>query len=207
MKRVTKISLVFFLTIIFFQLSAEIVPAQITSCAVTKVGNPAGQPVIPPECQTNISGDAKVLAQQILVNSNIHLSPEARGDLQAVVDGKMINNTSSCGNSVTVHPALLKVILQLGQKHAYDVWNIITGHACDRFYHPKGRAMDIGNADGEHSWQNAAFRQDAADVLPDGATLLQTGCPGTPPVIPRRRLIQGDDFCTHQHIDVGIAIP
>ncbi len=178
--------------------------AAVKACFLTKIGpNAPADFTMPPGCGGDISGDAKQLAQQILNNPKITLSSQARQDIQATVDGKQIQNSDSCNNAVSLSPALLKLILQIAQTHSYDLNYIITQHGCDTAYHPKGRAMDIGKADGQSSWQNTQFRQDVANLLPEGGGLGQQGCPASAGVSGKNSIRQFADACTHQHVDVG----
>ncbi len=178
--------------------------AAIKACFLTKIGpNAPADFTMPAACSGDINGDAKQLAQQVLNNPKITLSAQARQDIQATIDGKQIQNADSCNNPVSLSPALLKLMLQIAQNHSYDLNYIVTQHGCDTAFHPKGRAMDIGKADGQSSWQNTQFRQDVANLLPAGGGLGQQGCPVSVGVTGKNSIRQFADSCNHQHVDVG----
>lgn len=54
-KTISKISLITIVPIIAFIIGAHSAKAVTSNCVVTKVGNPAGNPALPPECQTTTS--------------------------------------------------------------------------------------------------------------------------------------------------------
>ncbi len=109
-----------------------------SNAACTKIGNPIGQPIPPPGCQTgqikvcNSPADYDILAQEVLNNPNLVLAGDAnleRSDIK--------NHNVEC-NLV----ALLDSLLTLNVKIIITALN--SDHANDGGFHPRGMAVDLG---------------------------------------------------------------
>jgi len=178
------------------------------------------------------SGSAAQLAQQLLNDTNfVPVAPGVDQDLQATAAGKTITNGDTCGNTVSVDANLLQVLLTASTKYKIQPINIITGHGCDRFLHPKGRASDIdfvtdlstgaktnfcaasSNAlyartcdrSGDDPALDKQFYQYIASILPSGGELGQNTCQGREGLTAPSGITFFGDGCNHQHIDLGEA--
>lgn len=144
--------------------------------------------------------------------------PGVKADLQATAAGRSIANSSSCGRSVTVDPALLRLLLTTTDSYRIYLNNIVTGHGCDGGQHPLGRAVDYNivtelstgrttnfhsGGSGDNVALDRSFVQSQAALLPPlGGGLGQRYCAGRSGIsIPAGAAFFGD-YCNHQHVDV-----
>lgn len=154
-------------------------------------------------------------AQKMLDNPNIVLmNPQyTRGDLEAAVAQLPIHNSDTCGHDTYLHPWLLYALNQTATAGNFKIgiYNIVSGHGCDQFLHPHGRATDIGAINdvttdtGRSGANNRAFSEYIANLLPHGGEILQANkCyPATlPPWI-----VDKYDTCNHIHVSVGSQTP
>lgn len=185
-----------------------------------------------------VTGTAAQLAQQLLdaeKGSDPHFLPigcvagstdqcnsGVNQDLKATAAGKTINNSDTCGNTVSVDASLLQVLLTATQKYKIQPINIITGHGCDSFLHPKGRASDIDfvtdlstgittnltpGSSGDNQTLDGQFFLYIASILPPGGELGQDECSGRSGLRATPGITYFSDSCNHQHIDLGEAKP
>ena len=184
---------------------------------------------------TTVSSDAKVLAAQVLANSNIVLRPTAQADVEAAAAGQQVMpgaiasggaGTLPCAERVPtdVNATLLQAMLKIAEKYKFTVQDIVSGHYCDTGRHPLGRAMDIFQVnDQDMTWSGsvaALDRQFAADVAGIMSALLPDGkfVNGRPVNMAGLGVCsQGDvpnppaninyfvDACDELHVDVGVA--
>ena len=167
------------------------------------------------QTNTQVSGDAKSLAQQILSNKNIQLTGRlVLQDVQAAANGQ----PGSAG--VMTSSAILKLILAVGQSHSVTVSAIQsggTGHcnntpkaACPNDPHYTGDAVDFSALDGKaltgRDPGSIIIIQAAASILPSGSGIGQNNCGGHTPALPDG-FITFPDSCNHLHIQVPKGTP
>jgi hypothetical protein len=138
-------------------------------------------------------------------------------DLLAASRGEYITNSDSCWSSVKLDPRLLTVLLKATDRYHVIAWNIITGHGCDQYQHPKGRAFDLGGisdpltgastnlADGTAGDDPAldkALVEFLARNAPAGSQIGQSNCPGRAGASIPAGIEFFPDTCNHQHFNV-----
>jgi hypothetical protein len=216
---------------------------QAPTCDVTV----AGQTVLPGEvCKVSPDGGtlneidcAAYWAQKVLdlvAAKKIILmnSQYTRGDLDSAVAKRPIHNSDTCGHDTYLHPQLLYAMVQVASGRpdiktvpgnpvvpmTIGIYNIVSGHGCDQFLHPKGRASDIGAVDGLTTDvtrrtggginHNRQFAEAIAMFLPDQGSVLQANkCfTATLPKKPAQSWTIRDNYdtCNHVHIDVGSQV-
>jgi len=132
------------------------------------------------------TNDPKTIANNILGNTGVKLSANARSDLSAVANGQTIPSPCSGEKPVTLDTTLLTAIDTLGGQYDFTIDNFVTGHACDKGRSPLGRGMEITELDSKPiNWTGTSLKDDqdfAADVasvltslMPDGK--IQNGQP------------------------------
>ena len=143
--------------------------------------------------------------------------PGAKSDLLATSRGQTIRNSDSCGRPVQVDIRVVRFLWTATSTYKIKINNIITGHGCDSAQHPKGRSTDLGGVwnlssgaftsfGGYWGPNNYAVDREfavyAASILPDGAGLGQSTCPGVSSARLRAGVQFFPDACNHQHIQV-----
>lgn len=141
----------------------------------------------------------------------------ARQDLMAAAADQTINNSDSCGNTIKIDPALLKALWQLTDKYDIIIWNIVTGHGCDQYFHPKGQASDLGGAteratgvstnfgpgtSGDNQDLDRTFVEYFASILPANSGLGQSECAGRTDAVIPPDIHYFSDTCNHQHVQM-----
>jgi len=141
----------------------------------------------------------------------------AKQDLIAASNDQTINNSDSCGNTIKIDAALLKALYQLTDKYDLIIWNIVTGHGCDQYYHPKGQASDLGGATdrstgvstnfgpgtaGDDQNLDRAFVEYFASILPANSGLGQSNCAGRSEATIPPGIHFFSDTCNHQHVQM-----
>jgi len=166
------------------------------------------------------SGSAAQIAQQLLDEwgKNLTGNSVVKDDLTATAQGKTITNSDTCGNTIAIDANLLQVLLTTTTKYKLSLYNIVTGHGCDQFLHPKGRASDIGGATDLASGKSTNFTPGSsndnqsldrsfyvymASIMPKGSELGQDECTGRTGLTAPPGITFFSDTCTHQHIDLG----
>ena len=143
--------------------------------------------------------------------------PGARSDLLATSRGQTIRNSDSCGNTVRVDIRVVRFLYTVTSRYKIKINNIITGHGCDSAQHPKGRSTDLGGVwnlttgaftsfGGFWGRNNYAVDREfavyASSILPNGAGLGQSTCPGVSSARLRTGVQFFPDACNHQHVQV-----
>jgi hypothetical protein len=141
----------------------------------------------------------------------------ARQDLVAASQDQTINNSDTCGNTIKIDPALLKVLYQLTDRYDLIIWNIVTGHGCDQYFHPRGMASDLGGAtdrstgastnfapgtSGDDQNLDRSFVEYFASILPANAGLGQSECAGRSGATIPPDIHFFSDTCNHQHVQM-----
>ncbi len=162
---------------------------------------------------------AAAVARQLLAmwGGRVTGLPDAYHDLQAASRGQTIRNSGSCGRSVRLDVTLLQFLVRVTDRYRIKVNYLVTGHRCDALQHPKGRAVDMGGAwdlrtgtatsfggfwGPDRPSLDRAFVSYASTILPAGAGLGQSRCPGRSTARIRAGVRFFADSCTHQHIEV-----
>ncbi len=143
--------------------------------------------------------------------------PGVYSDLLATSRNQVITNGSSCGRAARVDIRLVHFLVQVTGYYRIRINNIITGHGCDSGQHPLGRSVDIatvtslstgaatsfgGNSGPNNLDLDRVFANYASTVLPIGAGLGQSTCPGQSSARLRAGVYFFPDVCNHQHIQV-----
>ena len=92
-------------------------------------------------------GDPKALADQLLKNTRLTLSSQAKQDLERTRDGKPLG---ACGVT-TLDASLLQLLVKAVEKYTISINHFVTGLPCDTATgngHPQGKAMDISSVNG-----------------------------------------------------------
>lgn len=141
----------------------------------------------------------------------------ARQDLIAASNDETINNSDSCGNTIKIDPALLKALYELTDKYDLIIWNIVTGHGCDQYFHPKGQASDLGGATDRATGVSTNFAPGTANddqdldrefveyfaaLLPANSGLGQANCAGRTGATIPPDIHFFSDTCNHQHVQM-----
>ncbi|MDB4944341.1 MAG: hypothetical protein JWP97_3875 [Labilithrix sp.] len=172
-----------------------------------------------PECAVPASGSAADLAKQLLALWGTRLTGNdvVKQDLTVASQGGTLNNSDTCHKTIKLDRGLLAALLMLTNKYDMFVDNIVTGHGCDQFFHPKGLASDLGGAKDRATGASTNFtpgtaRDDKAldrsfveyfsTILPDNAGLGQSECAGRTSAKVRAGVHYFDDTCTHQHVQM-----
>ena len=112
-------------------------------------------------------------------------------------------------------PALLEALWQLTDKYDLIIWNIVTGHGSDQYFHPMGQASDLGGAtdratgvstnfgpgtSGDDQDLDRAFVEYFASILPPNSGLGQSNCDGRTDATIPADIHFFSDTCNHQHV-------
>lgn len=155
-------------------------------------------------------------AEKLLNNPNITNMNRKywEPDLRRAMNRQPTHNSDTCYKDAYLHPALLFALNQTASQGNFKIgiYNIISGHGCDQFLHPLGRASDIGSINGVSTdvengrpgTYNRAFSEYIAKLLPDGGEILQANKCYTA-TLPRY-IIDGADRCNHIHVSAGSKI-
>ncbi len=150
-----------------------------------------------------------------LWGSKVSGTPDARADLVATSHGQTV--ASPCGGRVGIDIRVVRFLVQVTSRYRIKINNIVTGHGCDSGGHPKGRATDLGSATdlttrtftsfggvagADNPAVDRAFVNYISTILPNGAGLGQSNCPGRSGTHLRAGVQFFADFCNHQHIQV-----
>ncbi|HSX01651.1 MAG TPA: hypothetical protein VLF67_05415, partial [Candidatus Saccharimonas sp.] len=171
------------------------------------------------------NGNPVALASQILASPRITFECPTKGPScndgayqDLVLASRDQPTINQCGVHTSLSPALLEVILALSQRYTFRINAMVSDHACDKAYHPLGRAVDIGLVNGNVAIQDVNFYRSVASyiftILPAGGGLGQQAnvdgngnvigpCMGDLPHPTNIRYFP--DTCNHLHIDVGGA--
>jgi hypothetical protein len=168
----------------------------------------------------------KDCAQKVLDSPNItfpYSGPET--DLNNIIStGTTPSVCSSLGN-ITLDPIMLDALLQLSDKYAVYINNFNTGHGCDNWQHPKGKAIDYNgikiltgpNAGKSTNWGNITFPADVSvlrEYITDYMTAINrrslvglgqihcAGVGGTWGVSSLGNVNEFGDSCNHLHLDL-----
>lgn len=157
---------------------------------------------------TPISGDAKIVAQAILANSNIDLTTyrtSVKADVEAAAAGR--NGTAGVPTSV----AILNLIAAVGKDHKVLVTAIQSGgqgHSATSL-HYTGDGVDFGSLDGARltgrDGGSITIINISAGILPSGSGIGQKQC-GQLPGLPAG-FNQFNDTCNHLHFQVPRGTP
>jgi hypothetical protein len=161
---------------------------------------------------------AAYYAKLIIASPNVIKTNKVPQDLAAAANKQGIHNSDTtcaaaggASNTAFLHPVLLYAIYEAATAGGFKItlWNIVSGHGCDQYFHPHGRATDIGALNGvptDSSMSNPAkYNQPFAEYiyhfLPERGEILQANkCfpAKLPPWI-------SDDYdtCNHIHVSVG----
>jgi len=163
-------------------------------------------------------GSAAQIATRLLSDSNLTGNPGVTQDLTATSQGQTITNSDTCGKTISINGNLLQAILTATTKYKLFLDNIVTGHGCDQFLHPKGRASDLGGVtdlstgtstnftpgtSGDNQQLDHDFYVYMASILPSGSEMGQNECTGRTDITAPQGITFFSDTCTHQHIDLG----
>jgi hypothetical protein len=174
------------------------------------------------------NGNAQQLAQEILKCNRIsfQIEPQERNWFATIAQSgtQEAGNPGAFCHSVAISPKLLAVLLAATAKFKIVIGVVATGHDCDQFNHPKGKAVDLNGvtriSDGAHTanggnridWSAAEqpvmkdFYQTVASLLSQSGTggMGQIDCftSVSKPTAPKNVTFFSDS-CTHQHVDVG----
>jgi hypothetical protein len=195
------------------------------SCANdTGNGGPATSAATPATSTGFPTGDTISLATQISSNPNISFQTKQSADYFSSII--QTGHATTCGSPV-IDPRLLQDLLVISQ-HFKIVLNVFTdGHQCDKWFHPKGLAVDLTGVnplDGTAGTGNrigdgpaAGFDPEEMNILRQfyevaGGIMAQNGggnigqiqCFDTPPA-PVNGVVFFHDACTHVHLDVAPA--
>jgi hypothetical protein len=190
------------------------------SCTDEGVSGSTSSTTTPTSGPVTASGTAAEIASKLLTEwgNNLTGTDAVKQDLIATSQGKTIDNSDTCGNTVSIDANLLQVLLTTTTQYKLYLDNIITGHGCDQFLHPKGRASDIGTATDISSGQSTNFTPGSsndnqqldhsfyvylASILPKGGEMGQGECAGRTGITAPPGITFFNDTCTHQHVDMG----
>lgn len=141
-------------------------------------------------------------------------TPAAHSDLSTTAAGRAIH--TSCGRSVYLDPAMLRIILGAVTRYRVYVNNMVSGHGCDSGYHPQGKAVDFnrvtelstGRTTNWHTGSgsdnralDAQFLSFAASFVTHGGGAGQANCAGSAHAPLPAGMFRFADACTHQHLD------
>ena len=165
------------------------------------------------------SGSAPEIATQLLALWGGRLTGNSvvKSDLTVTSQGGSLNNSDTCGKTIKIDAGLLAVLLKLTDTYDLFVDNIVSGHGCDQYFHPKGLASDLGIATERSTGKSTNFTpgttrdNEALDksfveyfstILPNNAGLGQSECQGRTTAKIRAGVHFFDDTCTHQHVQM-----
>ena len=170
------------------------------------------------ECGTlPTTGPEYAAALLVMWGDRVTGNDVAKQDLIAASLDQTIHNSDSCGNTIKIDPALLKALYQLTDKYYLIIWNIVTGHGCDEFFHPKGQASDLGGAtdrstgvstnfgpgtSGDDQNLDRSFVEYFASILPNNSGLGQSNCAGRSGATIPSGIHFFSDTCNHQHVQM-----
>ena len=152
------------------------------------------------------SGTAQELAKQILANPKITFTVAlAKAAIQDTADGKPAKIEARCnaGDSVSLDPILLGMILKIAATHTVGIGYITNGCHTGGSRHYAGKAIDLGQIDGKRvtgDSSDTTFMQELMNELPSGSELGQDACGNTVNSVPGVKFF--DDTCNHIHFGV-----
>lgn len=159
------------------------------------------------------SAQAGAQALLRLWGTRIDGNPGARHDLAVTASGV---GEDRCGHHVAVDVDLERLLLTAARRYKLTIWNFITDHSCDPYYHPPGMATDLGavtelstgrstnflpGSSGNDPAVVAGFVDYLAAVGPNHLGLGQLGCADHAGAGPGFVAAAFTDLCTHQHIN------
>jgi hypothetical protein len=127
------------------------------------------------------------------------------------------DDSDTCGNTIKIDAALLKALYEVTNKYDIIIWNIVTGHGCDQYFHPLGQASDLGGAtdrstgistnfgegtSGDDLTVDREFVEYFASLLPPNSGLGQSNCAGQSGATVPPDTHFFSDTCNHQHVQM-----
>lgn len=165
------------------------------------------------------TGTAPEIAAQLLAlwGGRVTGNSVAKQDLVTTSQGGSLNNSDTCGKTIKIDAGLLAALLKLTDTYDIFIDNIVTGHGCDQYFHPKGLASDLGLATERSTGKETNFTPGTArdnealdksfveffsTILPNNAGLGQSECAGRTTAKVRAGVHYFNDTCTHQHVQM-----
>ncbi|HYG84371.1 MAG TPA: hypothetical protein VD907_05870 [Verrucomicrobiae bacterium] len=169
---------------------------------------------------TNISGDAKSLAQQILEHKNIEFNnisfegAAARASFEATAKGEPAK-VEHIGTTTPMSTSMMRALLQAAQSYKFRIGYTTNGDHGSSSRHYTGRAVDLNAINGielsdirnNNQAGNIAreFSEHIAKFLPQGGGIGEKQCMGS--INLPSGINYFEDTCNHLHIDVGNNAP